>query len=42
MRDSIIKRILALTDEQIKELATLLRQSEAEDSTSRVPHQTSA
>lgn len=42
MRESIIERILALTDEQVKELITLLRQSEAEDLTSANPRQTSA
>lgn len=42
MRESIIERILALTDEQVKELITLLQQSEAEDLTSANPHQTSA
>ena len=42
MRESIIERILALTDEQIELLTILLQQSEAEDLTSQVPHQTSA
>lgn len=42
MRENIIERILALTDEQVQELITLLQQSEEEDSTSPIPHQTSA
>ena len=42
MRESIIERILALSDEQVQELLTLIQQLEEEDSTSQVPHQTSA
>ena len=42
MRESIIERILALTDEQVQELLILLQQSEVEDLTSPSPHQTSA
>lgn len=42
MRESIIERILALTDEQVQELITLLQQLEAEDSTSEAPRRTSA
>ena len=42
MRESIIERILALTDEQVQELITLLQQSEEEDSTSEASRRTSA
>lgn len=42
MRENIIERILALSDEQMEQLLTLLQQSEEEDSTSQGPHQTSA
>ena len=42
MRESIIERILALTDEQVQELLTLIQQLEEEDSTSQAPHRTSA
>lgn len=42
MRENIIERILALSDEQMEQLLTLLQQSEAEDSTSQGLHQTSA
>lgn len=42
MRENIIERILALSDEQMEQLLTLLQQSEEEDSTSQDQHQTSA
>lgn len=42
MRDAIIERILALSDEQIELLLTLIQQSEEEVPTSEVRHQTSA
>lgn len=42
MRDNIIERILALSDEQIQVLLTLIRQSEEVNRVSEVPRQTSA
>lgn len=42
MRDDIIERILALSDEQIRELLTLIQQSEEVSQVSEVPHLTSA
>ena len=42
MRENIIERILALTDEQAKELLTLIRQSEEANQVSVVPRQASA
>jgi hypothetical protein len=42
MRENIIERILALSDEQMKELLTLIQQSEEASQASQVRHQTSA
>jgi len=42
MREDIINRILALSDEQIQELLTLIQQSEEASQVSEVPRQTSA
>ena len=42
MRENIIERILALTDEQIRDLLTLIRQSEEVSRASEVLRQTSA
>lgn len=42
MRENIIERILALSDEQIKDLLTLIQQSEEASQVSEVPRQTSA
>lgn len=42
MRDNIIERILALSDEQIQDLLTLIRQVEEVSQVSEVPRQTSA
>ena len=42
MRENIIERILALTDEQLRDLLTLIQQSEEASQVSEVPRQTSA
>lgn len=42
MRDNIIERILALSDEQVQDLLTLIRQVEEASRVSEVPRQTSA
>ena len=42
MRDNIIERILALSDEQIQDLLTLIRQLEEVSQASEVLRQTSA
>jgi hypothetical protein len=42
MRDNIIDRIIALSDEQIQELLTLIQQYEEANQASVAPHQTSA
>ena len=42
MRENIIERILALSDEQIQDLLTLIQQSEEVSRVSEVPRQTSA
>lgn len=42
MRDNIIERLLALSDEQIQELLTLIQQSEEASQAFEVPHLTSA
>ena len=42
MRDDIINRILALSEEQMKELLILIRQSEEASQVSEVLRQTSA
>ena len=42
MRENIIERILALTDEQIQDLLTLIQQPEEASQVSEVPRQTSA
>ena len=42
MRDEIIDRILALSDEQMKALLTLIQQDEEASRVSKVPLQTSA
>lgn len=42
MRNNIIERILALTDEQIQDLLTLIRQCEEVSRVSEDPRQTSA
>ena len=42
MRDNIIDRIIALSDEQIQELLILIQQSEEVNLISEVPRQTSA
>ena len=42
MRENIIERILALTDEQIRDLLTLIQQAEEASQVSEVPRQTSA
>jgi ADP-dependent phosphofructokinase/glucokinase len=42
MRDNIIDRIIALSDEQLQELLILIQQSEEASRVSEVPRQTSA
>lgn len=42
MRENIIERILTLTDEQMQDLLTLIRQVEEASQVSEVPRQTSA
>ena len=42
MRENIIERIFALSDEQVKELLILIQQSEEASPASEVPRQTSA
>ena len=42
MHENIIERVLALTDEQLQELLTLIQQSEEASQVSEVPRQTSA
>ena len=42
MRDNIIDRLLALSDEQAQELLTLIQQLEEVSRVSEVPRQTSA
>jgi len=42
MLENIIERILALTDEQLQDLLTLIQQSEEANQVSEVPRQTSA
>ena len=42
MRENIIERILALSDEQVRDLLTLIQQSEAVNQASEAHHQTSA
>lgn len=42
MRENIIERILALSDEQIQDLLTLIQQSEEVNQVSEVLRQTSA
>ena len=42
MREEIIDRILALSDEQMKALLTLIQQDEEASQVSKVPHRTSA
>ena len=42
MLENIIERILALTDEQVQDLLTLIQQYEAVSQVSEVPRQTSA
>ena len=42
MRENIIERIFALSDEQVKELLILIQQSEEANQASEVPRQTSA
>jgi len=42
MRDNIIERILALSDEQIQDLLILIQQSEEVSQSFEVPRQTSA
>ena len=42
MRDNIIDRIIALSDEQIQELLILIQQSEEANQVSEAPHPTSA
>ena len=42
MRENIIERILALSDEQIQDLLTLIQQSEEASQVSEVLRQTSA
>ena len=42
MRDNIIERILALSDEQIQDLLTLIQQVEEASQVSVVPRRTSA
>ena len=42
MRDEIIDRILALSDEQIQDLLILIQQSEEAGRVSEAPHLTSA
>ena len=42
MRESIIERILALSDEQVELLITLIQQSEAKAQASEAPRRTSA
>lgn len=42
MRDDIINRILALTEEQVQDLLILIQQSEEAYQASEVLHQTSA
>ena len=42
MRENIIERILALSDEQVEQLITLLQQPEEAAPVSANPHRTSA
>ena len=42
MRENIIERILALSDEQVRDLLTLIQQSEAANQASEALRQTSA
>lgn len=42
MRENIIERILALSDEQMNDLLILIQQSEEASQASEVPRQTSA
>ena len=42
MRENIIERLLALTDEQMQDLLTLIQQLEEVSQVSEVPRQTSA
>ena len=42
MRENIIDRILALSDEQVQDLLTLIQQYEEASQVSEVPRQTSA
>lgn len=42
MREEIINRILALSEEQIEQLLTWIQQSEEVSQASEVPHPTSA
>ena len=42
MRENIIERIFALSDEQIQDLLILIQQSEEASRVSEVPRQTSA
>lgn len=42
MREEIINRILALSEEQIIDLLTLIQQSEVVNQVAEAPHQTSA
>lgn len=42
MRDNIVERILALSDEQVQDLLTLIQQFEEASQVSEVPRQTSA
>ena len=42
MHENIIERVLALTDEQLQELLTLIQQSEEASQVSEVLHRTSA
>lgn len=42
MRENIIERILALSEEEVQELITLIQQCEAVSQASAVPRQTSA
>ena len=42
MRENIIERILALSDEQVQELLTLIQQCEEVNQVSEVLHLTSA
>ena len=42
MRENIIERILALSDEQVQDLLTLIQQCEEVSRVSEAPRQTSA